>query len=260
MNICSCGRCGLELSEKSIKRGAKYIKGHNAIMNKNSISPMRGKKHTTESIMKMKASHKGQISPMLGKKSSLETKKKQSLARLGKTWEEIYGKEYSDVKRKKQSELFKNIIRTKIWSKRVSISKKGEIHSEEWCKKLRGQKRNENFKIKMKWIRSKQIFPLKDSNIEVKIQNYLKELEIEYLTHHYIKEIEHGYQCDILIPSLKMVIECDGDYWHKYPIGNDIDKIRTSELLEKGFKVLRLWEHEIKKMNVEDLKMKIEGD
>jgi very-short-patch-repair endonuclease len=65
-----------------------------------------------------------------------------------------------------------------------------------------------------------------------------------------MKDIEHGYQCDILIPSMNLVIECDGVYWHKYPIGNDIDHIRTKELLEKGFRVLRLWEHEINVMEI----------
>ncbi len=106
--------------------------------------------------------------------------------------------------------------------------------------------------------RPKQIIPTKDTSIEVKIQNFLKQLGIEFFTHQYIKEIEHGYQCDILIPSMNLVIECDGDYWHKYPIGNDIDHIRTSELLSKGFKVLRLWENEIKVMDINKFKYILE--
>jgi len=64
--------------------------------------------------------------------------------------------------------------------------------------------------------RAKQISPVKDTSIEVKIQNFLKELGIEFFTHKYMK-IEHGYQCDILIPSKSLVIECDGDYWHNLP-------------------------------------------
>jgi hypothetical protein len=42
-------------------------------------------------------------------------------------------------------------------------------------------------------------------------------MELTFFTHQYIKEIEHGYQCDILIPLMRLVIECYGDYWHKYP-------------------------------------------
>ena len=96
-----------------------------------------------------------------------------------------------------------------------------------------------------------------ETKIEIKIQTYLKELGIEFFTHEYIKEIRHSYQCDIFIPSLNMVIECDGDYWHKYPTGTELDHIRTKELIEKGFKVLRLWEREINKMSVEDFKNRI---
>ena len=102
------------------------------------------------------------------------------------------------------------------------------------------------------------VVPLEDTKIEVKIQNFLKELGIDFFTHQYIN-IKHKYRCDILIPSMNMVIETDGDYWHKYPIGTEIDHIRTKELIEKGFKVLRLWEREIKIMGIEDFKIKIQG-
>lgn len=104
----------------------------------------------------------------------------------------------------------------------------------------------EKFKERRKHI----ILPVKDSSIEVKIQNFLKVLGIEFFTHQYMKEIEHSYQCDILIPSMNMVIECDGDYWHKYPIGLERDHVRTKELITKGFKVLRLWERDIRVMDV----------
>lgn len=112
---------------------------------------------------------------------------------------------------------------------------------------------------KQKTWRKNFVLPKKDTSIEVKVQSMLKQLGIEFLTHQYMNDIEHGYQCDILIPSMNLVIECDGDYWHKYPIGNDIDHIRTKELLENGFKVLRLWEHEIKVMGLNDLSYKLGG-
>ena len=112
-------------------------------------------------------------------------------------------------------------------------------------------------KLKLKQLRHKQIFPKKDTKIEVKIQEYLRLLGIDFFTHQYIKEIEHGYQCDIFIPTLSMVIECDGDYWHNFPVGKEIDHIRTRELIEQGFKVLRLWENEIKVLNLDNFKEKI---
>ena len=122
----------------------------------------------------------------------------------------------------------------------------------------KGKPLSEEHKLKIIEARAKQILPVKDTTIELKIQNFLKQLGIEFFTHQYIKEIEHSYQCDILIPSMNLVIECDGDYWHKYPVGNDIDHIRTSELIENGFKVLRLWEFEIRAMNINKFKERLE--
>ncbi|KKK75810.1 hypothetical protein LCGC14_2869970, partial [marine sediment metagenome] len=60
--------------------------------------------------------------------------------------------------------------------------------------------------------RAKIIYPIKDSSIEIIIQNFLKLLHIEFITHYYISEITHSYQCDILIPSKKIIIEADGSY------------------------------------------------
>ena len=49
-----------------------------------------------------------------------------------------------------------------------------------------------------------------------------------------------------------MIIECDGDYWHNYPKGNEIDHIRTQLIKENGTNIVRLWEHEIKELTLEE--------
>lgn len=111
----------------------------------------------------------------------------------------------------------------------------------------------EEWRAIVKKSRAKQIFPKVDSTIEVKIQHFLKELKIEFFTHQHM-DIEHGYQCDILIPSNRIVIECFGNYWHKYPYGNSVDALRCKELRDKGWRVLVFWENEIKLMELNDLK------
>lgn len=115
-------------------------------------------------------------------------------------------------------------------------------------------------------FRDKLILPKKDTSIEIKIQNFLKQLYIEFFTHQHM-HIEHGYQCDIFIPNLNTIIECDGDYWHgnRELFSEDklskrilnqrkLDNIRTRELIEKGYKVIRLWEKDIKLMNINKFK------
>ena len=224
------------------------------------VRGMYGKKHLEESKIKMKNSREEGIKNgiikiwnkgkhpkyMFGNNNPakrLEVRKKISLSKLGITRD--------DSTKKKMSMIMKE--RWKIKEKREKMSKILRKISKNTQFKD-GHLTSEKTRRALIESRMKQIFPLKDSSIEVKIQKFLKKLGYEFFTHQYIKEIEHGYQCDILIPSMNLVIECDGDYWHKYPIGRDIDKIRTSELIEKGFKVLRLWEHEIKIMNINKFK------
>ena len=187
-------------------------------------------------------------------KKQLENVTKSSIRR-----KEKYGYVNSPEARKKLS---------KTWKKRY---KKGEI-SHGFMKgqfKKGFDKRRVKTQFKMghtvdektreavRKNRRTQIFPLKDSSIEVKIQDYLKELKLDFFTHQYMNDIKHSYQCDIFIPCLNLVIECDGDYWHKYPTGTQMDSIRTKELIEKGFKVLRLWEREIKVMDVSEFKNRL---
>lgn len=129
-------------------------------------------------------------------------------------------------------------------------------------KRRGGFKQSEYQKMKVsiavKKARRHQVFPVKDTTIEIKMQNMLKSLNIEFATHRYIKEIKHGYQCDIFIPvqngiAKKTIIECFGEYWHDYPVGREIDKIRCKELREQGWRVLIFWGDEIHAMEEEDL-------
>ena len=168
-------------------------------------------------------------------KDSLEKMRQHSLKRFSdKSNHPNFNKHLSKETKEKKSKALKG-------------RKLEEFHSKEKVEEIRN---------KIKKSRAKQIFPIKDTSIEVKIQNFLKQLGIEFFTHQRMN-IKHSYQCDILIPSKNLVIECDEDYWHNYPIGTDIDHIRTSELLKSGFKVLRLWEFDIKDMELNDFMEKI---
>ncbi len=312
-----------------------------SLVRKGKSSPMEGKKHTLESILKMKEAHKGfhhseeskkkislagkgRVSGMKGKHHTKEWKRKMSEANKGQN-NPFYGKRHSEESReklKKRPQHFhkghlpwntgKNLpeeIRKKLseahkgkpaWNKGKKIGKpswmKGKHHTKEsnmknrlahlgksawnkgrktglipWNKGLKGRlQHSEEAKLKIKESRAKQIFPVRDSLPEIKIQNFLRQLNIEFIPHKNIKEIEHRYQCDIFIPSINLVIECDGDYWHgninnprfkilnKYQINTkEVDNIRTKELEEKGFNVLRLWESDIEKMNLQDFMERI---
>ena len=209
--------------------------------------------HSKKAKLKMKATqfkkgHKinfGRKMPQEGVKKAVESR------RLNNGYQSMVNKIKERMTGKTYEEIYGNL-------KAANIKKKLRIA----C--------SEEKRIKIKNKRKLQIFPIKDTSIEVKIQKFLTQLQIEYFTHKYM-HIEHGYQCDIFIPvqkgiMQKTIIECDGDYWHGNPIIYPIpinetqrlalikDKIRTKELKVKGFRVIRLWENEIKQMNLEELK------
>lgn len=220
----------------------------------------KGRKHTEKSKLKISLSKKGISNIKLkGKKLSQEHINKIVLTRK------------QNNSYKPNSGCFqkgKSHVVTKETRAKISEGNKGQKRNNEIKKKLSnshlGRKRQEWEKVKIKntWNTSKykniakerranQILPIKDTSIEVKIQNFLKQLNMEFKTHQYIN-INHAYQVDVFIPSKSLIIECDGNYWHNYPYGREIDKIRTKELQEKGFKVLRLWECDINKMTIKE--------
>jgi len=203
---------------------------------------------------------KGQIPWNKGKQTSLDARRKQSIAHIGKPLSEAHRKAIGLNSLGNKYRL--GTHHTPEWKKQISQMNTGKNIPEEIRKKISHTCKivynSENIKRQRKEARAKQIFPVKDTSIETKIQNFLQQLEIEYFAHKYMN-IEHAYQCDILIPSMNMVIECDGNYWHSYPAGKDIDHIRTKELIEKGFKVLRFWESDIKSMDLKAFNEKLKG-
>ncbi len=242
---------------------------------------MKGK-HSQEGLENIKQSKIGDRNPMkrrgirqkvsrslTGRKLSDEHRKNIGLGGLGNT----HGF------KKGQTSWNKGISHGDKTKMKISKSKKGIMPSSNkillaWIKRNGSPQKGKKYPIEdypnygIRKIRKELVLPKKDTKIEVKIQNFLKELGIEYFTHQYMK-IEYGYQCDILIPSMNLIIECDGCYWHGCKICNlkknkniieqiEKDKIRTQELTEQGFRVIRLWEHEIKAMDINDFKEKLE--
>ena len=239
-------------------------------------------KHSEKSKLKMSLSKKGSIPWNTGLTTNIDTRvalgiEKMRIANLGKPLSEEHKQKIRDNAKINPNFGNKGRKFSEITIEKLRKSHMGKIFPEEQRIKMRksivkSHSRPE-VKLKLRLARSKQIFPFKDTKIEVKTQELLSLLHIEYIAHKYMSEITHSYQCDIFIPeqkgiSQKTIIECDGCFFHACPIckmkcyewtvkRRKLDKLRTKELIEKGFRVIRLWEHEIKVMNVEDLQNKL---
>lgn len=248
-----CSKCGcfygkINICKDNSKKGKTYeeiygIKRANQIKNKISKSE-QGKIRTDDELLRQ----------------SKTMKKRFSIGNLKiNSWNRGLTKETDKRVKNNAIKISKSLMGKKLSKEhrnKLKIWKLGKNkYNSEWAKKI------SNSRINI-------IYPTKDSSIEIKIQNFLKELNIDFFTHKYIKDIEHGYQCDIFIPvqdkiNQKTIIECDGDWFHCNPNKYnkyyktfkgginaeerwELDRIRTKELEEKGYRVIRLWESEIK--------------
>jgi DNA mismatch endonuclease (patch repair protein) len=241
-----------EEHKKILRENSPFKEGNKNIAKRQDIREILSEK--TKEQMRLHP-NKG----MLGKYHSLEVKeiiRNKSYKQFENGMpQETRNKISNKLKGRKLSEEIIEKYRNKIFSKE---------HRENLSKSRIGMKFSEEHKERLKESRRLRKIPLIDTSIELKIQKFLSLLHLEYLTHKYIN-ITHGYQCDILIPSINTIIECDGCFWHDCPVcglngtiwtkeRKELDEVRTKELQDKGFKVIRLWEHQIKPMRINEFK------
>lgn len=58
-------------------------------------------------------------------------------------------------------------------------------------------------------------------------------------------ELDKTYQADFVIPSLKLIIEVQGAYWHSKPDAIESDAFKFAVYEATGYKVLAWWDYDI---------------
>ena len=236
-------------------------------------SPQIGRHRTIEQRKRLSDAHKGQIPWCKGKHLTDEHKRNISLNNGSR----------QPQARKGNSEWHKNHKHSEEQKIKMSISMKkawqDPIKKEKMLRALRNQVNNprttgmkqsqetiqkrmnscktifgsEEFKNKIRKARLQQVFPKRNSIPEMIVQSELKSRNIDFHTHYPILG-----QPDIFIEP-NTLLYVDGCFWHScqkcYPniekkyesrkrqINRDI--IVTKSNQEKGYKVIRIWEHEI---------------
>jgi len=192
---------------------------HSGEHNRKISETLKGHKHTEESKRKMSEMRKGKPSGALGKhwfgkKRSEETKRKMSKARKGKRghW---FGKKRSEETKRRMREAKKN--------------HKPKFHTEKTKQKIRE-------------ARLKQKLPTIDTSIEIKTKEWLDRKGINYI-HPF--NLGDKFQCDFYIPTLNLIVECDGTYWHSRPDMKKRDKAKDAYAKKCGFNIIRLTEEQI---------------
>jgi hypothetical protein len=89
------------------------------------------------------------------------------------------------------------------------------------------------------------------SSLEIKLAFELYGLINFDINEHKLKIKDKIIDVDILIRELKTVIEYDGSYWHLNKI--EKDKAKTKLLKNNGWKVIRIREHPLEKISINDI-------
>lgn len=82
---------------------------------------------------------------------------------------------------------------------------------------------------------------ISNTNIEILMQNELKKNKINFKTQVEIL----SYYPDILLTDYNLIIECDGEYWHRNSKAQERDRKRDERIKNKGYTILRFWGNDI---------------
>ena len=125
------------------------------------------------------------------------------------------------------------------------------------------KKKRDVHRSSKRFSRKNEVFFVKDgvkvgsSKLEEKFaREFLDKLGVKYVRQWPMGKT--GRYCDFAIERHNILIEVDGDYYHGYGLlyekmdaiqkhNNTVDRYKNQWAMEHGFKMVRIWEHDIKK-------------
>lgn len=178
-----------------------------------------------------------------------------------KHWSKGETKETNDTL-KKYSELFKkenNPERADKISKKLKGKKKSAEHVVSWKSEMNKHWESEDYRKKLSDSRFRYLIN-SHKHYTSKLESYFEEIflknnKVNYVKPFYVKELKKFY--DFYIPSLNIIIETDGDFWHcnpkKFPDVTYkcqkenliVDKTKNDWAKKNNITLLRFWEDDI---------------
>lgn len=147
------------------------------------------------------------------------------------------GREWSEETKKHVAEGVKRSYATNPeLRKQRSLSNKAS-----WASMSDEEKKNRYINgLRKMQLRAQQV---NVSSIETKVKSQFDDIGIRYI--HQLQVNEGKFVLDFYIPSLKLVIECNGDYWHNLENRKRRDDDLKKYVMSTGRSIIFIWEHEI---------------
>ena len=170
---------------------------------------------------------------------------------LPDSWKQNISKGMSGVKKSEETRKKMSVAQKKNKQKKSVIDKQRKS----WKKQWNSLSRKEQLERLQPWIDAghKAVYKdgtnfLKPSKIELIVKEQLDMIGIKYVQQKHLYDKRNGkhYFADFYIPSLKLVLECNGDYWHSFDDKKKRDKEFKKFVERTKHKIIFIWEHEIK--------------
>lgn len=148
------------------------------------------------------------------------------------------GTNHKGMEGKKHTEEWKIKMRKKNLGRKMTLKDREKMknrHLELW----------KNLDYKKKMIEQHINNPpriFKNTSIELKMEAELQKRNINYQKQVPLCKIAI---VDFYLPEYRIVVQCDGDYWHNKIGAKEKDERQDKVLTFNGFNVYRFWEHEI---------------
>ncbi len=191
------------------------------------------------------------------RKSLSESRKIHGIHR-GHKWTEEQKKNYSELLKKKfstasarekLSKTAKECMNRSDVRERCRIASTGFRHSQLTKEKMRKNTLAFLTSVANQETSKKYAFI---STRELQIKKILEIHSIKFKHQYWTSDIIHQYPADFYLTEYNIIIECDGRRWHNHPYGSKIDSIRNHELMSRGYRVIRVWDHQINEKDLID--------
>lgn len=126
--------------------------------------------------------------------------------------------------RGKEHPLYRRVLKPCDWCGEMFECKRSTVHWRRFCSK----------QCQGSWTVHNQ--DRECTSIEIATAQMLDSLNVDYEQQFKIGR----YLCDFTLPEHKLVIECDGIYWHSSAKQQATDKRKNEYLMDQGYTVLRL--------------------